>query len=195
VEEFRFAPPATAAGTVALLALEIAFSPVPERAPIGVDAASEGGVPRRVGVSLPRCPEAVAVVAAERFVALPGLLELMPFRLERLENPVPLDVTVLRGDAALELWMALDLQGALCEDPTAAPAPDGMVDLGVSCPRDVGEIEPRWKVEPVEGEVDVVPTEGDRKLPVVPRVVGPTLPRGTAPRLVDAPPPSGTALR
>jgi hypothetical protein len=164
VEEFRFAPPATAAGTVALLALEIAFSPVLERAPSGVEEASDGGVPRRVGVSLPRCPEAVVAAVAERLVALPGLRELMPFRVDRPANPVPLGVTVLRGDAALELWMALDLQGALCDVPRAAPAPDGMAegDLGVSCPRDVGEIDPRWKVEPVEGDVDVVPTEGER---------------------------------
>ena len=62
----------------------------------------------------------------------------------------------------------------------------------------MGEIEPRWKVEPVEGEVDVVP--GERKLPVpveftVPRVAGPRLPRGTAPPLVAAPPTSGAVLR
>ena len=97
------APPATAAGTVALLALEIAFSPVPDRAPSGEEVASDGGVPRRVGVSLPRWPEAVVVVAAESPAALPGLLALIPVWLERPANPVPLDVTVLRGDAALEL--------------------------------------------------------------------------------------------
>ena len=134
MEEFRFAPPATAAGTVALLALEIAFSPVLlERAPSGVEDASDGGVPRRVGVILPRCPEAVAVVAAERPVALPVFRE-MPFRVERPANPVPLEVTVLRGVAALELWMALDLQGAPWDAPRAAPAPEGMAedDLGDS---------------------------------------------------------------
>jgi hypothetical protein len=176
VEELKFevAAAAPTPGTVALRELEIALSPVLDRAASGVEAASDGGVPRRVGVSLPRCPGVVAV-AAERLAALPALPALIP---ERPATPSVLEVTALRGEAALELWIAPDRQGAPFCDAWRPARPVGMAeeDLGDSWPRELGEIVPRWTLDP----------EGDG----VPR-----LPRGTAPRLVDAPPPSGTALR
>lgn len=184
-------------GTVALRELEIALSPVLDRAPSGVEVASDGGVPRRVGVSLPRCPGVVAV-AAERLAALPALPALIPERPATpgvLEETV-LEVTALRGEAALELWIAPDRHGAPFCDAWRPARPVGMAeeDLGDSWPLEVGEIVPRWKLEP-DGDVDVVPTAGVRRSPVEPREGVPRLPRGTAPRLVDAPPPSGTALR
>jgi len=205
VEELGFATAAAPTdGTVALRALEIVPTPVADRAPRGVDEASDGGVPIRVGVSLPRCPALVA--AAETPVVLAGLPVLIPLlpAFAPRPNPVALAETELRGVAALELWIVPDRQGALC-DPWTPARPDGMAEeeFGESCPRDVGEIEPLWKPDE-----EVAPTAGVRISPAVPRKVdvlrgdaegevveGPRLPRGVALRLVVAPPPSGTALR
>jgi hypothetical protein len=104
VEELGFATAAAPTdGTVALRALEIVPTPVLERAPSGVEEAREGGVPRRVGDSLPRCPAVVAAAETPVLAGLPVLIPLLPTFARGLENPVTLGLTVLRGVAALEL--------------------------------------------------------------------------------------------